>query len=389
MKKIAIVAGQLVVGGVERALISFLQEIDYSKYEVTLWLQNSKEGALLSMIDPRVRIREIEKPIPKQVLISQIKHFQILQVIKAIANRILARIFCKNLIKNLRYSTKCLPLCSKERYDCLIVYQGLARDQIATALYRFCAQKRICWIHGKNTFHESTKRYIQKEYKRFDKIVYVSEATKENFLRDFPAVAEKSSVIYNLIDDRAIVEQSELETKESLNGSAIATVGRLSPEKGQQMIPKAARILLDQGYEIYWYLVGDGSLRAEVEQEIEKYGVQDHVILLGTKMNPYPYIKNCDIYVQPSFTEGWGLTVQEARILEKPIVVTPIPVMEEQIRNGENGLIVEAMTPEAIADGVRQLLDHPALIEKFTKALKNETFDNSAELQKLYDLIES
>lgn len=171
--------------------------------------------------------------------------------------------------------------------------------------------------------------------------------------------------------------------------NTIVTVGRLSPEKGQQMIPKSTRILLDQGYEIYWYLVGDGPLRAEVEQEIKKYDVQDHVILLGTKMNPYPYIKNCDIYVQPSFTEGYCTTTMEAKILHKPIITTDAPGMREQFVSGENGLIVEAMTPEAIADGVRQLLDHPELMEKFTNALKNETFDNSAELQKLYDLIES
>lgn len=130
-------------------------------------------------------------------------------------------------------------------------------------------------------------------------------------------------------------------------------------------------------------------MRSEVEAEIERYDVADRVILLGTKINPYPYIKNCDIYVQPSFTEGYCTTTVEAKVLCKPIVTTDAPGMREQFVSGENGLIVDAMTPEALAEGIRQLLDHPEMCEKFTNALKNESFDNAKEMQKLYDFIES
>ena len=130
-------------------------------------------------------------------------------------------------------------------------------------------------------------------------------------------------------------------------------------------------------------------MRETVESEIQKNDVAEHVILLGTQMNPYPYIKNCDIYVQTSFSEGWCLTVQEARILQKPIVTTPLPVMHEQIISGENGLTAEAVTPEALFEGIRTLLDHPELREKFVENLSHEVCDNSGELQKLYDFIES
>ena len=155
------------------------------------------------------------------------------------------------------------------------------------------------------------------------------------------------------------------------------------------MIPKTARILLDAGYNIHWYLVGDGELREEIEEAIQKYNVQSHVILLGSKMNPYPYIKNCDIYVQPSFSEGYCTTTVEAKILCKPIVTTDAPGMREQFINGENGLIVDSMTPEALAKGIKMLLAHPEVMEKFQDALKKESYDNSKELRKLYDFMES
>jgi len=174
-----------------------------------------------------------------------------------------------------------------------------------------------------------------------------------------------------------------------MKGLNILTVGRLSTEKGQQMIPATVRLLLDAGYDVHWYLVGDGPLRETIEAEIEKYNVQDHVILLGTQMNPYPYIKNCDIYVQPSFSEGYCTTTMEAKILHKPIVTTDAPGMREQFVSGENGLIVDAMTPQALFEGIRTLLDHPELCQKFVGNLEKETFDNREELQKLYDFIES
>lgn len=196
-------------------------------------------------------------------------------------------------------------------------------------------------------------------------------------------------VLHNLCDELKIQQRAKSSINFTYRQNSILTVGRLSPEKGQDMVPRATRLLLDAGYDIHWYLVGDGPLRAAIEQECEKYDVTDRVILLGTQENPYPYIKNCDIYVQTSLSEGWCLTVQEARILHKSIVVTPLPVMHEQIRHGENGLIAEDVTPEALCKSIKTLLDHPEMCEKFVEVLKTEKHDNTDELQKLYDIIES
>lgn len=287
------------------------------------------------------------------------------------------------------YNMKCLPMINDEYYDCIICYQGVSCIVIANSIYRFKGKKKVLWIHGDHNRPKKLISYFSKIYCKFDKIFCVSETTRDDFCRQFPAVQNKTQVFYNLLPVDEILEKSKAPIDVSLTNTAIVTVGRLSPEKGQQMIPQTTRLLLDAGYDVYWYLVGDGPLRETVEAEIQKYDVAEHVILLGTQMNPYPYIQNCDIYVQTSLSEGWCLTVQEARILQKPIVTTPLPVMHEQIVSGENGLIVDAMTPEALFEGIRTLLDHPELREKFVEKLSHEICDNSGELQKLYDFIES
>jgi glycosyltransferase involved in cell wall biosynthesis len=155
------------------------------------------------------------------------------------------------------------------------------------------------------------------------------------------------------------------------------------------MIPEIARLLKEKGYVFRWYLVGDGRLRFELENAIRSYGLENQVVLLGGKQNPYPYIKNCDLYVQPSFSEAYCLTLAEARILCRPIVTTNATGNGEQIRDGENGLIVESMTAEALAEGIKTLLDHPEMMEKFKNTLKTESYDYSKQLQKLYDFIEN
>ena len=136
-------------------------------------------------------------------------------------------------------------------------------------------------------------------------------------------------------------------------------------------------------------MVGDGPVRKKIEAEIRNNNVTDNVILLGTQENPYPYIKASNIYVQTSYAEGWCLTAQEAKILCKPVVTTDLPVMREQFTHMENGYITKGISPESLFEGIKTLLDHPELCEKFVQNLSKETHDNTNELYKLYDFIEN
>lgn len=386
-RRIAFVSNTMCVGGVERVLLELLKFLDYDRYEVTLYLR-SAEGELLPEVDRRVHIRYWGIVDEESSLSALISKFRLLTAWRGICNRLLARLHRNDWALNELYAVKSLPCDTHEIYDCIIAYHGATSGVLSTALYRLKGRKRIAWIHGRDPYPESDRQRFEKEYRKFDRIFSVSHSIKAVFSERYPKAAHDMTVSYNLIDsDRIAVLANAV--RPVFHHIALLTVGRLTAVKGQQMIPATVRLLLDAGYEVYWYLVGDGSLREEIECECEKYNVTDHVILLGTQMNPYPYIKNCDIYVQPSFSEGYCTTTVEAKILQKPIVTTDAPGMREQFTSGENGLIVDAMTPEALFEGIKTLLDHPEMCQKFVDNLKHESFDNNAELQKLYDFIEN
>ncbi len=384
-KTVAFVMDTMIVGGVEKALIELLNHFDYDNFEVDLWIREDKFG-IQDQVDKHVQIKSWPTYNTKDLLKAQLKKGQIFECVRSILYRIVVRCSKSWQVETL-FATKLLPPIISE-YNCVVAYQYGVPALVATA-NRINGQKRVLWVHGNYNMSNTLIRLMGKEYSEYNRIFCVSDATRLQFSQKWPNLTSKTQVFYNLIPASEILKKSKEQINVSLIHTSIVTVGRLSPEKGQQMIPQATRLLLDAGYDVFWYLVGDGDQRKTIEAEIQKYDVAEHVILLGTQMNPYPYIKNCDIYVQTSFSEGWCLTVQEARILQKPIVTTPLPVMHEQIISGENGLIAEAVTPEALFEGIRTLLDHPELQAKFVENLSHEVCDNSGELQKLYDFIES
>ncbi|MGM9869613.1 MAG: glycosyltransferase [Sodaliphilus sp.] len=137
---------------------------------------------------------------------------------------------------------------------------------------------------------------------------------------------------------------------------------------------------------IKWYIIGYGGGEALIRQKIREAGMENHVIILGKRSNPYPYIKACDIYVQPSRYEGKSVTVREAQMLCKPIVVTNYPTASSQIRNGVDGVIVP-MDNESCAQGIaRVILDAP-LRQRLTAYLATHDYGNESEVTKIYDLL--
>lgn len=383
-KKIAVIFSRMIVGGAEKACLNFLKEIDKSKYEVYLFTR-TENNPYIRDISTNVIVCNIAEVDTRKILIDDLRNLRIASAIRGMFNRLMCR-FARGEYDRLIYAQKTYVL-SDICFDCAIAYKANHPDT-ATTLYSIKAKKKVAIVHSSLQDQRNVVQKFAPHFTKFDHVFCVSDAQCQRTKGIYPQMASKSSVMHNVMDVQEIRRQSE-EFTVDYHRNALVTVGRLSSEKGQQMVPKTVRILLDQGYHVHWYLVGDGPLREEVEQECEKYGVQDRVILLGTRMNPYPYIKACDIYVQPSFTEGYCTTTVEAKILGKPIVTTDAPGMREQFVSGENGLIVDAMTPEALAEGIRTLLDHPEKMEKFRNALRENQIDNSAELQKLYDIIES
>ena len=389
-KTIAIAANANMVGGVEEALIQMLKNFDYDSYDVVLYGDFLPEYR--DRIPASIRIIQPEPMTVSAVVKHLFRKRSPFSIIPYLISYGICAFGYRLRKKGLQFfhSTRSYhfyPKLSNEKYDAVISYTCLLSSCVGNALYRLKTNKRILWVHG-NIDHgpKLNQRVDANLYSHFDKVFCVSEATRKAFRNRFTISGNRSQVLYNLIDVEQIRRSSCEPTDIELASPTLVTVGRLSEEKGQMMIPGIVRKLLDAGYCIFWYLIGDGPDRGRIEEEIETYGVADHVILLGTKSNPYPYIKNCDVYVQTSYTEGYCTTTNEAKILQRPVITTDAPGMDEQFVSGTNGLIVEK-NPQSLFAGIQQLLDRPELRHRFVSNLETTPNDNVEELHKLYGAI--
>lgn len=166
----------------------------------------------------------------------------------------------------------------------------------------------------------------------------------------------------------------------------LLSVGRFSEAKNYDNVPDICRRMVEEGVDVKWYLIGYGGDEVLIRRKIEEAGMEEHVIILGKKSNPYPYIKACDIYVQPSRYEGKSVTVREAQMLCKPVVVTNYPTAPSQIKDGLDGVIVP-MDNEGCAKGLARVILDEALQQRLVAYLKVHDYGNEAEVEKIYELI--
>lgn len=383
-KKIAIVLDSAIIGGVEIALTQMLRNIDMDRYEISLFT-NVKSNLSVSMVPACIKIYDLDNLDLRMHFIQAIKSGKFCRAAQMLYCYVKLR-FSKTEFEKIKWSIDPFML-SDEVFDCAIAYKQSWKS-VFLALDRIKAKKSVVWIHGIFWGSDQMKNETLKIIERADKLFCVSASTKKYIEEVLPSLVDRTEVLYNLVDSREI----ETKAKEELylgDEITLVTVGRLSSEKGQDMIPQTMRYLLDAGYKVKWYVVGDGALRGIIEQKCRELNVEKDVILTGKKSNPYPYINNCDFYVQTSYTEGFCTTTIEAKVLLKVIVTTDAPGMREQLISGKNGLIVDNMTPESLFEGIKTVIDNPALCEKFVAELRKETYDNRCELQKLYTFIES
>lgn len=389
MKKIAFVATKFTVGGLEKSLLELIDIIDHNQYEVTVFLPN-KDGEWTHLLQEKVNVIILEPESFRFLVKKYLKEFDLIKLLRTLMFRAMAVILSRrNYYKGLKYRVKSMTK-YPEHFDAAIAYQVLDEYAITNCLYRIDADKKILWVHQRfNTMRPDLYNW----YIDFDKVFCVSEHLKIQTQTMYPKLNDKTEVFYNITNPdkiKKLADELPTELRTCKTQFVLVTVGRLSLEKGQDKIPQVARLLLEKGYSFIWYLVGDGPLETELREKIKQYDVINHVVLCGRKDNPYPYIKNCDIYVQTSQKEGWGLTVSEAKILHKPIVTTYADVMSEQIENGINGIITENDSAEEICKAIELLMVNSDLRKSFVEVLEKQDVsrDNTKELQKLYNLME-
>ena len=216
----------------------------------------------------------------------------------------------------------------------------------------------------------------------------VSDSTREILNEVFPEYKDKIEVIYDISDPNLIIKMSLLGEgyDDNFDGLRILTVGRLANQKGYDIALDACKILKEKGINFRWYSLGIGPLKEEIEKYIADNKLEDYFKLLGVKSNPYPYIRNCDIYVQTSKFEGFGLAIAEARMLNKPVVTTRFDAVYNQMVDRKNGLVVD-MDAKGISDGILELINYKELKSEIVEYLTREKKGNIEELDKFYKLI--
>lgn len=369
--KIAVVIDSYTRGGVAMAAQVFLQFLAKEHYAITLFVRNYEPDRMLS--------------VPEGV---DCRPWMLKQRF-APWNRLLSALSWRNFGRKAVYDARCLEMFPGE-YDCAIAYQMVANDVTVVTLEKIRAKRKVLWLHGKKTFREKDLAFYDGLYSRADRIVCVSLETEERFRSLMPRCSDKTVTIHNLYDIPFVRSQAQLpaEGMEKQPGAvSIVSVGRISKEKGFDRVPAVVQALTDAGYDVHWYIVGDGDKRAEVEADIQARYLENKIHLLGHRSNPFPYVQQCDIYVQPSYTEGFCTSTMEAKILYKPVVTTDVPGMREQFVSGENGLIVESSV-DGLIDGIRQLLDSPELRQKIVESLRKEPISNEETLRKTMAVID-
>ena len=346
-KKLLFMLSSMNIGGVEKSFLSLLSALPKRDYDITVLLLE-KKGGFLDYIPDGVKVKEATwykkiKPIimqpPKQTLYSLFKNNQLSKIPSFLATYIFSKIF------NDRYSFYDHVLkeinIGADHYDIAVAFQGPTDIIDFYIANKVKANKRISWVHFDVTQHFINKKLYAKLYKKFNEIYAVSELAKTSLIETIPTIRDKVSVKKTFISSEVIKNMSDVPVNfdKEFNGIRIVTVGRLSDEKGQDMAIRVQHKLRQAGYNVRWYCVGEGNSREALKKMIEQYHLRDSFYLLGATPNPYPYMKMCDIYVQPSKHEGFCLTLAEAKMLNKPIVTTDFLGAYEQLDDGYNGLI--------------------------------------------------
>lgn len=387
-KKVAVLLPWLKMGGTNKIALHFMKEL--AEYcDVTLIL-SQHVGELLEQLPENIHLVIDQMRDFKAILKDDLKHLRFGLLIQDFLYY--ARIkMKKDSVDNYRYIVRRNDFICNTEFDCAISYHGQSPERLLNLLWRTHAAKKVAWIHG--DFNNSTQHYrrMERYYRQLDQMFFVSNPTMESCLTKMSLDQSKCQVYYNPIEKREILEKAEFPCEPALEAGYInlLTVGRVSSEKGQDMIPAVTRNLLDTGHKVRWYIVGDGDTRPVVEENIRKYDVDNHVILLGTRTNPYCYMKACDIYVQPSYTEGYSTTICEAGMLGKAIVGTkPSGGIRDQITDGEDGLIVDAAV-EGLTEGIRMLIENECLRKKFEQDIQKKSFEGKGEIRKFLRFLEN
>ena len=389
----------LEIGGAERSLLGVLKAIDTSKYDVDLFVYQHI-GEFMSLLPTNIHLLKEHKRY------ASIEASMKRVLIRGYVDIILARFWAKWKYYKYMKETGCTegssifqyvadtvtPLLSSlykyGEYDLAISFltpHNIVLDKVK-------AKKKIAWIHTDYSTIQVNALQELKVWERYDYIASISEEVTTAFLKTFPSLKGKIVLIENILSSAFVREQAiqqdvskEMETEKGV--VKLCSVGRFTYPKNFDNVPLICKKIVERGVEVKWFIIGYGGDEKLIKKRIRECGMEQYVILLGKKVNPYPYMKACDIYVQPSRYEGKAVTVREAQILYKPVVITNFPTAKSQLQDGVDGLIVP-LDNYLAAKGIANFIKNVSLQQRFIEYMQTHDYGNEKEVKKIYALME-
>lgn len=400
-KNLLFIIHRLDAGGAEKSLVSLLNSIPLDNFNVDL-MAIDPTGIFRSQVPSEVNIIDAPRELICQFVRISNKRFWHYASLK------LCIIKIKGIIgDHIRGKRSQMQKCHiqyyndiwkssipeyQKKYDVAISYiDGLNYFVIDHVK----AEKKILWCHNDYNKLDYLPAYDRPYYEKAYKICTISEQCKKTLIENFPQAKNKIEVVENISSTRLINEQAEelSEINKANDGFInddrfkIVSIGRLTEQKGFDYAIKATKILKEKNISFCWYVLGEGNLRKTLEEQAQKERVTEYIKFIGVRSNPYPYIKRADIFAMPSRYEGKSIALDEAKILQKPIIVTNYPSVNDAIVNGRNGLVVE-INHEAIASGILKLYNDDNFRNLLIQNLSSEDCNNEKKsLKKFLDMI--
>lgn len=399
-KKVLISTHNLRLGGVERSFLGILQNISTSKFEVDAFL-HKHDGELMEYLPKEINL--LPENLECKLLLEPIQNAIKEKKASVVLTKIMAKVFSTYFNFFHKRNTEKLDSIahfhlhkmanfffskiSYEEYDTVIAFLHpnlLERNKIK-------AKKYIAFIHTDFSALNIDRAGELKMWQQYDVIAAVSEEVAKKFVQIFPNLSTKVMVLENIMSPEMIIQQAgAFDPKEELkrkdNETLFLSIGRFAYPKNFDNIPFIARELKKYGVHFKWYIIGFGGEEELIKKRIKEAHVEQEVILLGKKENPYPYIKACDIYIQPSRFEGKAITVREAQILKKPVIITNFATANSQVKHGVDGFILP-LENQAFAKKLAEWLEDKEALKKVVNNESHQKEKGREEMIKLESLL--
>lgn len=399
-RKVLISCHSLMAGGVEKSLISFLCELEAYKNEFDIDLLVPKqEGMFFDQIPEYVNILQIAPHLHCMNYSFFQKQFwsdcDIVGILFRFVWYLKYNLYVKKKAAGLqqqimwKFWSKIIEPISNQ-YDVAISYTNGPSNYLV--IDKVEASKKILWLHNEYQKVGYNKQFDEMYYTSADEIITISSSCVDNFVQVFPQLKRRVKILENISSANLIRKLGYTELEDDVFNKAIGnsvillSVGRLTQQKGFDIALEAAKIMKGLGFNFVWYIIGEGPDYKELIHQRTALGLEDKVVFLGLRKNPYYYIRRCDIFVQPSRYEGKSIVLDEAKILAKPIVVTNYTTVKDSITDGKDGIVTEQQ-PGVIATTIIDLWNNANKRKELINNLKKEANGNAEEIERYVKLL--